>query len=124
MIVEQERSEEVAAMLERAALYDTSGGAFSLEDAMASDYLYSVRNLRGELVMAWAMNLHGDRKGVRAYVTACAGQGLKELLPCIERTAREHGANRLGFRTMRPGLVKKMESAGFVPRCVEMEKAL
>lgn len=124
MIVEQERSEEVASLLARVIAYDTSGGAFTLVDAMGSDCVYSVRNLCGHLVMAWTMNLHRDRKGVRAYVTACAGKGLTELLPHIERIARQHGANRLGFRTMRPGLVKKMERAGFVPRCVEMEKAL
>lgn len=124
MIVAPERSPEVAALLGRAFEHDTSGGGYTLDDAMASTHVYSVRDESGALKLAWSMDIRTDRKGVRAYVTACAGEGMQQALPECERIAREHGANRLGLRTVRPGMVKRMTDAGFVPRFVELEKEL
>ena len=124
MIIAAERSAEVAALLARAFKHDTSGGGYTVDDAMASTHVYSMRDTAGTLKLAWAMDIRRDRKGVRAYVTACAGEGMQQALPECERIAREHGANRLGLRTMRPGMVKRMTEAGFVPRFVELEKEL
>lgn len=125
MRVELDRSPEVAALLSRVwDGYDTSTGGFTLEDAMRSPFVYAVRDEAGELQLAWAMEFTRDRKGVEAYVTACAGVGMVDFLPVCERIARENGANRLAFRTMRPGMVNKMTRQGFKPRCVELEKAL
>jgi len=127
MRVEPDRSPEVAALLARVwDGYDTSGGAFTLEDAMNGprSLVYAARDESGALLLAWAMELNRDRRGVEAYVTACAGVGMLDVLPACERIARELGANRLAFRTMRHGMTHKMMRQGYKPRCVEMEKTL
>jgi len=125
VVVNLDRSPDVAALLARAAEFDTSGGAYTLADAMASATVYAVRDEGGALLFAWAMDLHRDRLGLVAFVTAAAGRDLAAVLPLIEREAREVcGANRLQFKTMRASLVRKMRGAGFVTRAVELEKSL
>ncbi len=124
VVVTLDRSPDVAALLARAAEFDTSGGAYTLDDAMASATVYAVRDEPGALLFAWSMDLHRDRLGAVAYVTAAAGRDLAAVLPLIEREARELGANRLQFKTMRASLVRKMRGAGFVTRAAELEKSL
>lgn len=115
--------EQARALLARAVAYDTTGGAFSLDDAMTG-HLGAVCDDTGRVVFAWTMDLLADRLGVRAYVTAAAGERIDDMLPHIEALARQHGASRLGFRTRRRGLVKKMQGHGFEEMAVELEKTL
>ncbi|WP_153947678.1 hypothetical protein [Cupriavidus sp. U2] len=116
-------TQEVAELLARAAEFDTSGGGFILEDALAGQ-VYAVRDECGALLFAWTQETYRDRRGLVAYVTAAAGRDLASMLPHIERVARDLGAGHLGFKTARPGLVRAMQRAGFESRAVEMEKAL
>lgn len=114
---------QARALLARAEAYDTTGGAFSLDDAMTG-HLGAVCNRAGRVIFAWTMDLHTDRLGVQAYVTAAAGERIADMLEHIEHKARELGANRLAFRTKRRGLVKTMSGLGFGQVAVEMEKTL
>lgn len=114
---------QARALLVRAWAYDTTRGAFSQDEAMAG-HLGAVCDDAGRVVFAWTMALYEDRLGTRAYVTAAAGERIADMLPHIEHMARQHGANRLGFRTKRRGLVKKMQGHGFELEAMEMGKAL
>lgn len=118
-----DRSADVAALLARAAEFDTSGGGYTLDDAMAGA-VYAVRDESGALLFAWSMETYRDRRGLVAYVTAAAGRDVVAMLPHIEREARGLGAVHLGFKTARASLVRVMVRAGFESRAVEMEKAL
>lgn len=56
---------------------------------------------------------------------SCGGQGLTEAgLEVIERAARGQGCSAVGFQTMRRGLVRRAERAGFEVVGFLMKKAV
>lgn len=61
-----------------------------------------------------------------AWVNAAAdhGQHLGQALHALEAWARAHGARRLAFVTMRPGMVRRMLGSGYSIQRAELKKDL
>jgi len=113
----------VAALLATAEPYNT-GGAPLAERAQRGACFAVVapaasRNDAPAIVAAYSLELGAD--GV-VWIAAAAGRGPVNLtlnvLPAIEAQAREAGAVGLGFATVRPGLVRRAERAGYTVAAV------
>ncbi|MGD1324390.1 hypothetical protein ACNHE5_05555 [Pandoraea pnomenusa] len=129
IIVTHATASEVRPLLSRAAKYDTTGGAWTVDDAMNGAHLFAARDADGRMVFAWAMTVHKHRAGCEAFVTAAAGEYtganlLAVMLPYVERVARRAGATSLAFMTARAGMVKKMGDLGFAVEATTMRKTL
>ncbi|EON15327.1 hypothetical protein [Pandoraea sp. SD6-2] len=129
IIVTHATASEVRELLSRAAKYDTTGGAWTVDDAMHGANLYAARDADGRMLFAWAMTVSAHRAGCEAFVTAAAGEYtgadlLAVMLPYVEYVARRKGATSLAFMTARRGMVKKTEALGFTVAATTMRKTL
>lgn len=115
-------------LLARAALRgDTTGGAASLEELCAGGQVFAVHSA-GRTVMAYVLAVRQHEAARVCWVQAAAGSApgvdlTRELMPRIERQAKEQGAGQVAITTRRRGLIKKLRAQGYTVTGVTLRKA-
>lgn len=94
---------------------DTTAGATAAADVCGDGYMVT---LDGVPVMGYVLRFADGAKPV-CWVLGAVGHApghdlTAEVLPVIERQAREGGAQQVAFTTKRRGLEKKISMAGYV----------
>lgn len=112
----------------KAADFDTTGGAQSVDEVLARSLCQGVE-CDGVTVGAYALELVEHQASKVLWVTACAadlpGQDLTpHLLDMIEQQAGQVGAAQVAMTTIRRGLVKKLLSHGYEITGITLRKKL
>jgi len=116
-------------LLARAALRgDTTAGAASLDELCAGGQVFAVHDGGGRPVMAYVLAVRQHEAARVCWVQAAAGSApgvdlTRELLPRIERQAKEQGAGQVAITTRRRGLMKKLRAQGYTVTGVTLRKA-
>jgi len=119
---------EARPLLARAVLRgDTTAGAASLDELCAGAQAFAVC-IGGQRVMAYVLAMR-DHAAARVCWVQAAGGGApgldltRELMPRIERQAKEQGAGQVAITTRRRGLIKKLRAQGYTVTGVTLRKA-
>lgn len=104
---------------------DTSGGMVDGVDVLEGAAFYRVRD-DGVPVAFYVLRARRGRAGIDAEVVLAHGRAgfdlVAHVMPLIERQCA--GCHALRIETRRPGLVKKLERAGFEQASVILTKEL
>lgn len=115
-------------LLARAALRgDTTAGAASLDELCAGGQVFAVQSA-GRMVMAYVLAVRQHEAARVCWVQAAGGAApgvdlTRELMPRIERQAKEQGAGQVAITTRRRGLIKKLRAQGYMVTGVTLRKA-
>lgn len=114
-------------LLARAVLRgDTTGGAAGLDELCTGGQVFGVHSA-GRLVMAYVLTMR-DHAAARVCWVQAAGGGApgldltRELMPRIEKQAKEQGAGQVAITTRRRGLIKKLRAQGYTVTGVTLRK--
>lgn len=116
-------------LLARAALRgDTTGGAASIDELCQGGQAFAVCDRTGAMVMAYVLAVRDHAAARVCWVQAAAGAArgvdlTREVLPRIERQAKEQGAGQIAITTRRRGLIKKLRAQGYTVTGVTLRKA-
>lgn len=107
---------------------DTTGGACGLGDLCAGGEVF-VGLDGGKPAFAYVLGIVNHEAARVAWVKAAAGSvpGVDltaQVLPFVERQAKDAGAVQVAFTTRRRGLIKKMREQGYTVTGVTMRKAI
>jgi hypothetical protein len=104
---------------------DTSGGMVDGVDCLATSEFFRVLD-DGVPVAFYLLRARNGRAGITAEITLAHGRAgfdlVAEVLPLIERQCA--GCHAMRIETRRPGLMKKLESAGYRRASVILTKEL
>jgi hypothetical protein len=88
-----------------------SADRYDLAEVIAAGHAYKIVTARGQAVACYVL----ARLGARLWIMAAAGRAAFDLTGAINAlvAAQAAGCESIGFRTERPGLVRKAERLGY-----------
>lgn len=121
---------EVAAVFDTSPLMiaktDTSGGQVAGVDCLTGQFFRVL--IDGEPVAWYVLRARQGRAGLHAEIAIAYGRAgvdlVAQVLPLIERQAERIGCRAMRVETRRPGLMKKLERAGYAKSSVILTKEL
>lgn len=121
---------EVAAAFDASPLViaktDTSGGQVAGVDCLGGQFFRVL--IDGAPVAWYVLRAREGRAGIDAEISIAHGRAgvdlVAQVLPLIERQAASIGCRAMRVETRRPGLMKKLERAGYARKSVILMKEL